>query len=347
MKRALVFWALAACGDNQLQPDAAPVPIDADDTDAPPDANPLATLQGTGLCDDAACMQINPDAHEYEPRFQLWADTATKKRWIFLPPGTQIDTTDMNHWVFPVGTKLWKEFTRDSIRVETRLVMKTIADDDAPGAWTYITYAWNTEQNATTPVGNQAIVDANGTGHDIPSRSQCRECHEGVRPSRVLGFQALSLDFNAPAGLLDLQDLIDQNLLTAPPTTGTAAARFPLTSFTAVERNALTYMHANCGHCHNATSGTHDTTPIDVRLDVTKLTRATAPSILTTVDVDAAMPFVDDGTNYTKIIVSGSPQTSNTIFRMNSVSFRHMPKVGSELVDPDGQTALLAWINSL
>jgi hypothetical protein len=106
-------------------------------------------------------------------------------------------------------------------------------------------------------------------------------------------------------------------------------------------------MHANCGHCHNPTSATHDVTPMDVRLDVTKLTTATAPSILTTVDVNAAMPFEDGGTDYSKIFVSGSPQTSNAIFRMNAMSFRHMPKVGSELVDPDGQTVLLAWINSL
>ena len=45
-------------------------------------------------------------------RNQLWADYATKQRWILLPPGTKIDATDPNEWVFPVGTKVWKEFSR-------------------------------------------------------------------------------------------------------------------------------------------------------------------------------------------------------------------------------------------
>src|SRR5688500_61397 len=114
MKRwVIACMALSACGDNGLTPDAAQ-PIDAAETiDAPPDANPLATLDGTGLCLNAGCTQINPDALEYEPRFQLWADGATKRRWMQLPTGTKIDTTNMDRWVFPIGTKFWKEFTRD------------------------------------------------------------------------------------------------------------------------------------------------------------------------------------------------------------------------------------------
>src|SRR5688572_31053294 len=61
---------------------------------------------------------------------QLWADGATKRRWLFLPDGAQIDSADPDHWRFPAGTRLWKEFTRDGVRVETRIMHKT-GDGDA------------------------------------------------------------------------------------------------------------------------------------------------------------------------------------------------------------------------
>ena len=343
---AVIVITWFGCGENRALPDAAEQPIDAIAFDAPPDADPLSTLAGTGLCLDSGCTQINPDAKQYEPRFQLWADTASKRRWIQLPPGTQIDNSDMNRWVFPVGTKLWKEFVRDGTRVETRFITKQLADDDAPGAWFFVTYEWNSTQDATA-ARIQAVTNANGTMHDIPSRSQCRDCHDSLRPSRVLGFQALQLDYNAGAGLLDLEDLIAANLLSNPPAGGVAGARFQIPG-NVVERTALTYLHANCGHCHNPSSPTHDVAPMDVRLDTSKLaTVAITPAFVTLVDVEAAMPFFDSGINYEKLVVRGSATTSNLMFRTNATNFRHMPKVGSELVDPDGQTALVTWINAL
>jgi hypothetical protein len=351
MKRqVIVVIALSAgCGDkgNPVEIDAPPVVEDADTTDAPPDANPLATLDGTGLCLNAACTEINPDAKEYRPRFELWADGATKRRWIELPPGTQIDTTNMDRWVFPVGTKLWKEFTRDGTRVETRFITKNLADDDAPAAWFFVTYEWNASQDATT-VRAVGVEDANGTLHDIPSRAQCKECHDSLRPSRVLGFQALQLDFDSAAGLLDLEDLIAGGLLTAPPTGGTAGTRFPLPG-NDIEKAALGYMHGNCGHCHNPSSPTFDIAPVDVLIDTTKLASFVGtPTFVTTVDVDAAVSFFENGTEYSKIIISGDPANSGLIVRMNSSQgIRRMPKIASEVVDPDGQTALVAWINAL
>jgi hypothetical protein len=340
----------AACGDDRhlaLEIDAAP-PIDAAElVDVGPDANPFATLDGTGLCADSACTQINPSAREYEPRFPLWSDSAAKRRWMELPPGTKIDTTDMNRWVFPVGTRFWKEFTRDGIRVETRFIEKRLADDDASGAWFFVSYAWNAAQDATVAVST-GQQNANGTMHDIPSRANCKECHDSLRPSRVLGFQAIQLDFAAPAGKLDLDDLIAMDLLTAPPA-GAASPHFPLPG-TAVEKAALGYLHGNCGNCHNTSSPVHDTTTIDVLLDTTKLASvATTPTFLTTVDKAADVPFNDEnGILRDKIIISGDPDNSGLIVRMNTtIGIRHMPKIGSELVDPDGQTALRAWISSL
>src|SRR4051812_41872174 len=120
-----VLVALAACGDDgATKTDASVDTLLADTPIDGKDPNNPQTLADTGLCLDAGCTQISPDVIAYEPQFQLWSDAATKRRWIYLPPGMQIDTSDMDFWQFPVGTKVWKEFTRGGIRVETRLIMR-------------------------------------------------------------------------------------------------------------------------------------------------------------------------------------------------------------------------------
>jgi hypothetical protein len=275
----------------------------------------------------------------------LWDDTATKRRWIYLPPGTKIDTTDMDHWIFPVGTKIWKEFARGP-RVETRLIYKQLADDTAPNAWFYATYAWNSTQDDTTLL-TAGMKNANGTQHDIPSRIECRGCHERLQPTRVLGFDAIQLDYDASANLLDLQDLISMGLLTTPPA-GSAPPRFPIPG-TAVDRATLGYFHGNCAHCHNPTSDVHDVAPMDVRLRTAMPASVTGtPAYMTMVGADAAVPYTEGAITYTKLIIKQDPTNSAVFGRMNSmISFRFMPNLAVEDVDPAGQTAIVAWINAL
>jgi hypothetical protein len=337
----IASWAVA-CGDNRAVPPDAPIEAPAD---APPDADPLAALATTGLCVDAACTQISPDVREYEPRFGLYADGATKRRWLYLPPGTKIDTTDMDHWTFPVGTRIWKEFAVAGKKIETRLIIKQ-RTDDAPAPWFYITYAWNAAQDATTPE-TMGVMNANGTPHDIPSRQDCKDCHERLRPGRVLGIGALQLDYAAPASLVDLDDLVAGGLVTTPPP-GAASPHFPLPG-AAVDHAALGYLHANCGHCHNPTSDVHDSTPIDLRLRAGMLaTVQGTPTYTTTVGVDATIPYTEGPITYDKVIIADDPTHSALIGRMNSqMGIRFMPNLGVEVVDPAGQTALVTWINSL
>ncbi|MDB4961775.1 MAG: hypothetical protein JWP01_1774 [Myxococcales bacterium] len=345
----VIALALAACGDDGKSVVDAP----AGDSDGPcttcvdtgVDA-PFAptTLADTGLCADAACTTVQTDVREYAPQYQLYADGSTKRRWIWLPPGTTIDTTDMNHWKFPVGTKVWKEFTRGTVRVETRFMTKLSSDDAAPGAWFYASYEWNAAQNATTLASPQmGVPDANGTQHDIPSRSNCRRCHEGV-PGRVLGFQAISLDFAAPAGQLDLADAIAANLLSAPPSP-TNGPYFPFpAAATVADRTAFGYLHANCGGCHNPQAPVYSalTSNMSLRLDVTKLgTVAMIPARATTVGNNGTVSGMNG-----PIVAPGNPGGSVMIMRMNSLTFpTKMPEIGTETTDPAGIAAITAWIN--
>jgi hypothetical protein len=340
-----VLTALVACGDDGATPSDAnidspsDVPIDGKDPNNP------ATLADTGLCLDAGCSQISTDVFEYEPRFELWSDTATKRRWIYLPPGTKIDTTDMDFWQFPVGTKLWKEFTRGTTRVETRLIMR-IADTGMPSDWFYVPYVWNQTQDATTaqPMG---VPDANGTAHDVPSRFDCKNCHENVKPSRILGFSAIQLDWDNPdTAQLDLKELVTRNLLTtAPAAPSTATDPYFALAGNSTEQAAVGYLHANCGHCHNPTSGTYGATSMELRVTVgTCGSLSTIPVYATAVGKNTQI----GGTTATQIIVAGQPDNSAMIERFESTNMSlRMPQKGTEMMDPTGDTALRTWIMNI
>ena len=163
---------------------------------------------------------------------------------------------------------------------------------------------------------------------------------------RILGVGALQLDYD---GAYDLEDLIAANLLTNPPTGGAPHARFPLPG-TTVDQDFYGYAHANCGHCHNPTSPVYlGFTPMVLRYDVDHLgTVADMPQFTTTVNMVAAVPYTENSISYTKIVVPHDPTNSAMFGRTNSmIASRHMPQIGSEIVDPDGQAKLTAWINSL
>ena len=72
---------------------------------------PPPTLQETGLYSDFATLEVDPRHLAFSPQYPLWTDGAAKRRWISLPPGSAIDGSDPDAWVFPVGTRLWKEFS--------------------------------------------------------------------------------------------------------------------------------------------------------------------------------------------------------------------------------------------
>lgn len=337
----LVGFAAGCGGDEQLAtPDACPAgscepPVDATPADAaPPDAVPPEfplTIDQTGLCDDPACATISADVRAYTPQFALWSDGATKRRWIYLPPGTQIDTSNMDYWQFPVGTKLWKEFTRDGVRVETRYMTRYGA---GPGDWKMVSYVWNAAQDRAEPTLLH-LDDVLGTTHDVPSRNECRQCHENI-DGRVLGFGAIQLDRDGAVGEVDLTDLVADDLLTDPP--AGATPRFPLPG-TAGEQAALGYLHVNCGTCHNPTTGVVTPDPqMALRLEVGALAdAASTPTYLTTMGVPVADPR----------ITPGNVDASKLYQKFNLTGGGRMPPLGTEITDVDGATTLKAWILGL
>ena len=211
-------------------------------------------LRETGLYARGA-TEIAADVLAFSPQYPLWSDGAEKHRWIRLPPGTRIDGRDPDRWVFPVGTRLWKEFVLGR-RLETRMLERTRT------GWRFATYVWTedgSEAVLAPPEGMRGGVAIPGGGRwAIPGTADCQACHEG-QPSPVLGFGALQLssdrDPEAPhAGTaqagIHLEDLVARGLVRglAPSLVATPPR---IAAASPDERAALGYLHANCGICHN------------------------------------------------------------------------------------------------
>jgi hypothetical protein len=309
-------------------------------------------LSDTGLF-LAGTTSVDPANRPFSPQYPLWTDGARKSRWIQLPPGARIDATDLDNWSFPPGTRLWKEFAFGGRRVETRLLWRTNS-----GAWAYATYVWNDAQTDAilAPAdGLRGVAEVeDGKRHSIPSRDDCRACHENGR-TPVLGFTALQLsddrDAAAPnaeppaGGMLTLRRLLDERLLDpARPELASTPPRIPGDSST---RAALGYLTANCGHCHNEESSLATVRmplrmpayPSDAHVD------ATVKTLLAhTTKWD--LPHAAPGT--TRAVAAGAPGLSALFVRMQSRRpSSQMPPLGTVVPDREALKLVAGWIQSL
>ncbi len=283
-------------------------------------------LSLTGLYVPETAEALAPEVRSFRPRFELWSDGASKRRWIWLPPGTQIDTSDMDSWQLPVGTKLWKEFTRAGDRVETRLLQRL------PGGWSGVAYLWPKDGSdaIAAPYG---AIDALGTPHNVPAANECSGCHGG-RSSHVLGFSAVQLAQQAEADALNLDELVRLELVSHAP------AATPRVPGNEIEQAALGYLHANCSHCHNASRPNRPGARcFDPESDIDFLLR---------VEEEQTVSATSAYRTTTEVIEPGKPDSSQVIDLMSQRSrFSQMPPLASEVVDTAAVTLLRRWIEEM
>ena len=239
--RRWAFFVVPAC--------AAAAALTAALSGQAPAAWPPPTLRDTGLYSDWASRTIAPDNLPFSPQYPLWSDGAEKSRWLHVPKGTFIDGSNPDAWGFPVGTRVWKEF-RFGRRAETRLIERSRE------GWRYVSYAWNDDETEATlvPEGGirYSVPIRDGIRHAIPSRADCRACHE-AGPARLLGVSALQLspdrDPNAthaeppPPDAIDLTTLVSRGLLRGTP----AQVLNPpprVVAASPTQRAALGYLHS-------------------------------------------------------------------------------------------------------
>lgn len=348
----------------EAAPPPPPPPVDAGtDARAPIDCakdkapdGVMNHLECAGLYSDFANKVVATENREYKPGVELWSDGAVKRRWVFLPAGSKIDTSDMNEWVLPVGTRLYKEFKLDGKLVETRLYFKEAAD-----TWKHTSYRWSAdERDAVRKDEGEKIPRGAGPVYEVPNTLQCDGCHDG-RKDRALGFDAVSLGLPTATGVT-LATLVNEGRLTAPPDatqvtlpddgSGKAAA-------------ALGWLNVNCGSCHNAnpTSGAFFTN-LYFLLKPSQVLMAGGASLpvdqldsyVTSVGVVTTRPIPDAGAGeFFERIKKNDPDRSLAAFLSGQrvpppgepSGTQQMPPLITRVVDTAGHKALTDWIQAM
>lgn len=308
---------------------------------------PAPSLRETGLYADWDSKGIGPEKIPFSPQYPLWTDGAIKTRWMELPPGTFIDASDPDAWQFPVGTRFWKEFAFGR-RAETRFIEHT-AD-----GWKYATYAWSDDESEADLVPERGIARSvmirDGVRHGIPSRSDCKSCHEGS-PSRILGFSTLQLsadrDRNAPhaetvpEGGVTLRTLVERGLVRGLPShLANGSPRIAAPS--PVARAALGYLHGNCSYCHTL-SGELASLKLSLLYPLGQPFEHPPAQSTTVGQVSKFVPSLWAAPG--ERVRAGDPDRSVLAVRMASRNpVAQMPPLGSRLVDDDAVTLIRKWI---
>jgi hypothetical protein len=304
-------------------------------------------LRCTGLYSDWTNKTVAPDVMPYTPGVTLWSDGAAKTRWIWLPPGTKIDTTDMDDWVFPVGTKVWKQFDVGGKTIETRLIWK---QPDA--SWISAVYRWSADGSSTYNLVD-GETNVNGSTYEVPATYMCTKCHQG-RKDFVLGFDLIGTGISTAQGTT-LANLLTKGLLTrAPPSTKIVVPE----DATQKAAPALAWIHMNCGvTCHSPNLGALGGYS-GIRLKL--LTNQLFPEagVAKVGDQDTYVTnanmmsrLIPNGHSYLRIAPGNSAQSLLTLMTLarapDSGPFDPMPPLVSHVADTADVRLIQAWIDAL
>lgn len=288
------------------------------------------TLSETGLFADIAAGSLADGVVAFTPRFSNFEDGKTSERFLLLPEGETIDTSDMAFWAFPTGTKAFQHILVDGERVETRVTERL--EDDSLYAMAFVWRDDGSDADAA-PLG---MADADGSGHDVEAPGICLACHVGVE-SGIIGFSAIQLAHEDTD--TSLQGLIDSGLLSDPPTEEVVLPGDE------TAQAALGLLHVNCGHCHNPRTGLFATAGMNLWLDPASLGSVEETTIYTT---SVGVAPQQQASESTARITAGDSADSEVYRRMQMrASPIQMPPYLTDEVDTVGLDTLSAWVDSL
>ncbi len=260
----------------------------------------------------------------------LFTDYSHKQRLVKIPDGTQMTSLKDNTINFPNGTILTKTFfyyndERDTSLgktiIETRLLIK---ENDQ---WNAATYRWNASQTDAILQLNgssKKVTWINSTGterstlYKIPSENECMSCHQLNASMTPLGPTLLNLNREITRGgfkhnqisyLQSIKLLNNFSLDQIPQMADYSDVSIPLAD------RGRSYLAINCAHCHNPNAWE---TPAEKDFDFRHETPLEQTGII----------FAKD-----KII--------------RNVINREMPFIGTTIMDQEGISLLIEYIESL
>lgn len=305
-------------------------------------------LTDTGLFDGDRAGVVARGVRAFSPQYPLWSDGLSKRRWIQLPAGGVVDGSNEHAWTFPAGTRLWKEFSFQGRKVETRVLWKGTT------GWNYGSYAWNDDGTEAVLAPEEGLITrievAPGRRHVIPSRADCAACHGSPDRGRPLGFNALQLSADRDPGAIHgeplqegmqtLDVLLKEGWLHGGTETAAAAPR--IRTQDPSTRAVLGYLAANCSHCHDGSGEIAALAPVIRYPDLLQDGDAVARSLLDA-PTSWQLPGVEHGS--TVLVEPGSPERSALLARMKSrAPSSQMPPLGTVLRDGQAIDAVARWI---
>lgn len=292
----------------------------------------------------------------YEPASSLFTDYASKKRFIWMPPGVKANYVADNKILdFPVGTALIKTFYYTTIQpgnttkiIETRVMIRK------EDKWHFYEYLWNDEQTdadlvtgtdfTTGSSKNITFAKPSGeiitTDYRIPSESECFACHKINEISTPIGVKPQNLNHMHMFGNSNkniLKKLVEQGYLDSYPENIASTVDYHDTT-KPLDLRLRSYLDANCAHCHQDEARCYYR---PIRL----------PFSQTNVDSNIGIClFADEPINATlqKVIAPGNYNKSIMHYRLSSNDeSERMPLLGRTIVHDEGVELLEQYISSL
>ena len=311
-------------------------------------------LSETGLFTSLETMEPAPGVVPYEVQVERWMDGARGTRWVAIPGSEKItlSTSATEPATYPPGTVLVKQLTLPEgadvkpIRLETQLLHYE------QGRWHPYSYLWDDaghEAWLVESIGKNRplrVSDVNApdgvaerTWH-VNAVNECKLCHN-AESGFVLGFVPNQLNRLVPdeqsrQSNQSLQ-LAAEGVLSQPPQSASDLLRLvdPHDPAQSLDDRARSYLHVNCGMCHQPDGNAIVSFYLRRDLPFDKLNTNKGTRIGTFGMRDA------------KIIVPGDPYRSVLMYRFSKLGYARMPYIGSQVVDHAGVALIDQWIRTL
>jgi uncharacterized repeat protein (TIGR03806 family) len=331
-------------------------------------------LSETGLFASTKDHIPAPGVIPYSVNAELWADGASKERFLAIPGDGKIEYETMTYpqpapgahpgWKFPTGTVMVKTFSLEQEagnpqsrrRLETRLLVgERVAGDEDVGdqVWSGYTYVWNDAQTDADLLDaggldrKYTIKDAkapNGVREQVwhfPSRAQCTMCHT-MAAKYLLGVNTLQMnrDHEYGGAIANQLATLEHLGIFSKPLPKLPEQLPHMVDYrdkaAGLDARARSYLHANCSHCHRKWGGGN----ADFQLLFPLALKDTG-----TLDVRPAHGALD--LDDARLLAAGAPDRSLIYQRMARRGLGQMPQVASNLVDQEGVELIREWIKQL
>jgi hypothetical protein len=334
-------FVVVGCGAKGSDPEAPPEVEAVDASYLASPGGPLPeTMAELGLYPKPGDLgRVHPRALPYEPAYPLWSNGSEKQRFLVLPDGAGVDASESDAWSFPLGTLFLKTFSypppgdaSGKLRpLETRVIRS------GEDGFEYAVYLWDEagESASLIDLKNKTLVpvelDGEAFEHEVPSKLQCRMCHES-KLGTIIGFREIQLGaLPASGGETELEKLARRSVFTSE----LAAEPERIEHDDPLTLEVLGYLQGNCVHCHNGGEGS--STAFDMRHDVALenlISRDSEGELLSGIRV-----------------VPGDPEASLVYLTLDRRSeegeILPMPPVGVQREDARALELFRSWIEAL